>query len=156
TVTGTAARAAPGASSSAPASAKIDIVDFDFKPRQISVAPGGEITWHNTGQAPHTASFDDVKIDTSTLNPGDSASAHAPTKPGSYSYHCNIHPAKMRGVLVVVGQGTTDPTQTYAVKSAATSGGGPPSGLPMLALATGVIGAFLGGFGISAFARKKS
>jgi len=50
-----------------------------------------------------------------TRNNQDSSSGSitAPDKPGSYSYRCNIHPAKMRGVLVVVGETTPDPTKHH-------------------------------------------
>jgi hypothetical protein len=61
----------------------------------------------------------------------------------------------MRGVLVVVGQNVADPTKPEVAKPVAAAAAGPPGGVPALALATGVIGAFLGGFGISAFVRNK-
>ena len=84
----------------------------------------------------------------------------APDKPGSYSYKCKIHPAKMRGVLVVVGQNQADPTATATAKAtgpppAAAGSSGPGGGISGFALATGVVAAFLGGFGISAFVRPR-
>ena len=161
TVTGEA-RAGPKASSNAPTTAAINVKDFAFDPAQVSVAPGGKVTWSNKGGAPHTATFDDVSLDTGTIDPGKDGSLTAPDKPGSYSYRCNIHPAKMRAVLVVVGAGA-DPTADAASGGAAgpppvsVGGGGPGGGLSALVLATGVIGGFLGGFGIASFllARKK-
>jgi hypothetical protein len=126
----------------------------------VSVAPGGEVTFHNTGEAPHTATLDDVPADTGTIQPGASGKLTAPTKPGSYSYRCTIHPAKMRGVLVVVGQNTADPAVAPAASAAAAAqrpiavgGGGPGGGLSAGVLATGVIGGFFGGVGVAAFAR---
>lgn len=84
----------------------IDIGDFFFEPPEAEVQPGAEVTWTNTGQAPHTATFDDVEgriqgLDAGEMPPGESASLVAPEAPGSYSYFCAIHPAQMRGVLVV-------------------------------------------------------
>lgn len=154
TVTGEA-RAGPTAASAAPREASINIVDFGFEPKEASVAPGGTVTWRNTGNAPHTATFDDVDIDTGTLEPGKDGALVAPAQPGSYSYRCNIHPAKMRAALVVVGQNVADPTKTQVDKPAEATSGGPGGGVSALALATGVGGAFLGGFGVSAFARNK-
>ena len=161
TVTG-AAPAGPGPAppSDAARQVSVDTVDFAFKPAQASVAPGGEVTWTNRGSAPHTATFDDVSLDTGTIAPGSSGKLTAPEKPGSYSYKCKIHPAKMRGVLVVVGQNQADPTATAAAKAtgppyAAAGNTGPGGGISGFALATGVVAAFLGGFGISAFVRPR-
>jgi plastocyanin len=157
TVTGTAAKA-PAAASSAPRQASVSIRDFEFDQPEVSVAPGGRVTWRNGGAAPHTATFDDVRLDTGTVAPGRDATLTAPAKPGSYSYRCGIHPARMRGVLVVVGENTADPTRPVAAASGVPPPAtGPPSraGLSWLALVTGVLGAFAGGFGVSAFVRGR-
>lgn len=159
--------------SNAPAKISIDMQDFAFEPPEISVAPGDKVTWNNTGQAPHTATFDDIPLDTRNIDAGGDATLTAPTKPGSYSYKCNIHPARMRAVLVVVGQNIADPTARNepaardVAKAAATAedggggggGGGDGGGsgsVSWFALTTGVLGAFAAGFGISAFVRGRS
>jgi plastocyanin len=152
---------APAAASNAPQQANVSVKDFEFDKPEVSVAPGGKVTWQNTGAVPHTATFDDVQLDTQPIQPGKRAVLTAPTRPGSYSYKCAIHPARMRGVLVVVGQNAADPTQQAAAPPAAA--GAPPvaaaspsrAGLSWLALVTGVLGAFAGGFGISAFVRGR-
>src|SRR5207247_7370643 len=110
TVTGQAGAAAPTAESTAPRQAAVSVVDFGFDKPEVSVAPGGTVTWRNTGAAPHTATFDDVQLDTGTIEPGKSGPLTAPAKPGSYSYKCTIHPARMRGVVVVVVAGTAHHT----------------------------------------------
>jgi len=148
----------PAAASNAAQQANVAMKDFAFDKQEVSVAPGGKVTWNNGGAAPHTATFDDVQLDTKTVEPGKQATLTAPDKPGSYSYKCAIHPARMRGVLVVVGQNAADPTQ-----AAAPAAGAPPvatptpsrGGLSWLALVTGVIAGFAGGFGISAFVRGR-
>ena len=161
TVTGAApAGKGPAPPSDAARQVSVDTVDFEFKPAEASVAPGGEVTWKNGGAAPHTATFDDVPLDTGNIAPGSSGKLTAPDEPGSYSYKCNIHPAKMRGVLVVVGQNQADPTEVAAAKATgpppvAAGDSGPGGGISSLALATGVIAAFLGGFGIAAFVRPR-
>lgn len=162
TVTGEArAGPAPTPASNAPKTANVEMVDFSFKDAQVSVAPGGEVGFKNTGQAPHTATFDDVQVDTGTIQPGASGKLTVPTKPGSYSYRCTIHPARMRGVIVVVGQNTEDPaappgqSAAGAKRAVAVGGGGPSGGVSALVLATGVIGGFFGGVGVAAFARPK-
>jgi plastocyanin len=159
TVTGEASEGPSKGASAAPNDTSIDIKDFEFDPAEASVAPGGTVTWRNTGQAQHTATFDPEvgePLDTGTIEPGADDSLVAPTQPGSYSYRCTVHPAKMRGTLVVVGQGTADPTKANVEDEyQATAGGGPGGGISALALATAVAGAFLGGFGVSAFVRRK-
>ena len=88
--------------------------------------------------------------------PGAKARSSRPAEPGSYSYRCIVHPAKMRGVLVVVGQATGDPTKVdVAGGRGAAAGAGPGGGVSTLALATGVGGAFIGGFALSQFVRNK-
>ncbi len=157
TVTGEAPPDA-AAVSNAPNKAGVKIIDFSFDAKETSVAPGGTVTWTNTGQAPHTATFDDVEsLDTGQLSPGSEGALVSPAEPGSYSYRCTVHPAKMRGVLVVVGQATGDPT-TVAIDDArkdVPTGAGPGGGVSTLALATGVGGAFIGGFALSQFVRNK-
>jgi len=151
-------RGAPSAASDAPSSTTIAAVDFAFQPPQASVAPGGKVVVTNKGKAPHTATFDDIALDTKTIAPGASADLTAPTKPGSYSYRCTIHPAKMRGVLVVVGEGARDPTHKTGASqpAAATKLAGPSGGISTLVLVTGVLAAFLGGLGIAPFLRRRT
>jgi plastocyanin len=151
----------PAPPSDAAREATVDTVDFAFDPGEVSIAPGGTVTWENNGDAPHTATFDDVdELDTGNIAPGAEGTLTAPDQPGSYSYRCNLHPDRMRAVLVVVGQNQADPTEAAAgggggPPPAAAGGGGPGGGISAFALATGVIAAFLGGFGIAAFVLRK-
>jgi plastocyanin len=160
TVTGEGGGAG-GAASTAPNQANVSMQDLKFVEPEVSVAPGGQVTWKNDGKVPHTATFDDVQLDTGNIQPGQSGKLTAPDKPGSYSYKCNVHPAAMRAVLVVPGANTPDPTEepAQAAPVAATGGGAGGgenrSALSYLALVTGAIGAFLAGFGVSAFARNR-
>lgn len=158
TVTGEAregpAPGGPGAGG--PNTAEIDIADFEFRPPEASVAPGGTVTWNNTGDAPHTATFDDVEgLDTGTIDPDSNKALVAPAEPGNYSYRCTVHPARMRAVLVVVGANQADPTKADVDEVEPAAARGPGGGVSTLALATGVVGAFLGGFGLSQFVRNK-
>src|SRR4029453_17181082 len=156
TVTGEAAAGgAPAQASAGPREVDVGAVDFAFEPNNASVAAGGKVRVTNNGQAPHTLTLDDVDLDTSNLAPGASAELTAPDAPGSYSYRCTVHPARMRGVLVVLGRDTDDPnaeTPSPAAAPAAPSGGagGPGGGVTAFVLATAVVAAFLGGIGISA------
>jgi plastocyanin len=180
TVVGEPPPAPPGvtaAGPAAPSAAAITIEDFQFRQPQVSVHAGGQVTFTNAGQAPHTATFDDVPgLDTGTIAPGKSASLKAPDKPGNYSYKCSIHP-KMRGVLVVLSDTTPDPVRNV---STTTTGAGPPaasaSGQPAPVVTTGapatkastasggvktwvlltaVIGSLLAGAGITELLRRR-
>jgi plastocyanin len=161
TVTGEAAAAGPAQASAGPREVDVGAVDFSFEPKDASVAAGGKVTVTNRGQAPHTMTLDDVDLDTGNIAPGASAELTAPDAPGSYSYRCAVHPARMRGVLVVLGRDTEDPNAQAAapaVAPAATGGGGgggPGGGVTAFVLASAVVAAFLGGVGVSAFALRR-
>jgi plastocyanin len=161
TVTGEAAGGAPAAASAGAREIDVGTEDFAFDPKDASVAAGGRVTVTNRGQAPHTLTLDDQPLDTGTIQPGATADLTAPDKPGSYSFRCTVHPARMRGVLVVLGRDTEDPNAdaaapaTPAAPSAPTGGGdGPGRGVTVWGLVTGVLAAFLGGVGLSAFALR--
>jgi plastocyanin len=147
----------------APTAVEVSMADFSFDAPEASVAPGGEVTWTNDGDAPHTATFDEVELDTGQLASGEQGALTAPTEPGSYTYFCAVHPGQMRGVLVVVPPGTADPTAPDA--PAAAIGGDPAAqpaaeegesrGLTLVILLAAVIGAFLGGLGLSMLIRNR-
>jgi plastocyanin len=102
-----------------PAVASATATEFTFDATETLVAPGGTVTWKNSGTKPHTATFDDIRLDTGRIQPGASASLTAPGQPGSYSYHCSVHPDQMRGVLVVSPEPAQDaPVATPAVATA--------------------------------------
>jgi plastocyanin len=112
TTAATATTAAPpttAAPAAAPPTAEVAIADFAFAQKQVVVAPGGEVTWRNADVAPHTATFDDVPLDTGNIDSGGTASLTAPNEAGSYSYFCAIH-SSMRGTLVVLAEGVADPS----------------------------------------------
>ena len=76
----------------------IEIRDFDFTPRDLTVKTGTKVTWINRDAAPHTATAKG-EWDTGTLDQGHSATLTF-DKPGTYDYFCVIHPS-MKGTLTV-------------------------------------------------------
>jgi plastocyanin len=76
----------------------ITIKDFAFT-TPASVSPGTTITVDNKDGTAHTVSSDDGKAFDDAAAPGTSTFT-APSTPGSYPFHCNIHP-EMHGTLVV-------------------------------------------------------
>jgi plastocyanin len=79
------------------------IVAADFSLTDLTVAPGEEIVLDNTGSAPHTATADDGAFDTGQVSGGDTSDpVAAPDEPGSYAFHCEVHP-NMTATLTVEG-----------------------------------------------------
>ncbi|GAA1221118.1 MULTISPECIES: cupredoxin family copper-binding protein [Streptomyces] len=94
------ASASPSSSESGKGEVKVTIKGFAFHPATFEVSPGTKITVTNEDSATHTLTADDKSFDTGDLAQGESATFTAPSKPGSYSYICTIHP-NMKGILTV-------------------------------------------------------
>jgi len=77
----------------------VTIIDFAFQPAFVSVAAGSTVTWLNDGGSPHTVTSDNGAFDSNMLSPGGRFSEPFWT-PGTYSYHCAIHPS-MTGTVQV-------------------------------------------------------
>ncbi len=76
----------------------ITIKDFGFTTPD-SVSPGATITVDNEDGTAHTVTSDDGDAFDDAAAEG-TTTFTAPTKPGSYPFHCSIHPS-MHGTLVV-------------------------------------------------------
>jgi plastocyanin len=74
------------------ARAKVRIVDFAFKPQVRTVTVGTKVIWINRGASTHTSTSDDGRWDSPPLAPGQRFK-FVFNSPGSYTYHCSIHPA---------------------------------------------------------------
>jgi plastocyanin len=135
----------PAVAERPPPKASVSMADFAFSPSRTVVATSGEVTWTNRGTKPHTATFDDVNINTNRVEPGDSAELIAPGQPGTYSYFCSIH-SQMRGVLVV----SPERAVAAAAKSPAGATGDDTGGtvfawvVAALVVGVGVVGLGLG------------
>jgi plastocyanin len=91
---GGAAPAAPAA----PAGGSIEISGFQFG--TTTVGAGGQVSVSNRDGAPHTATADDGSFDSGQVGGGSTGSFVAPAQPGTYTFHCEIHP-DMSGTLTV-------------------------------------------------------
>lgn len=76
----------------------ITIENFGFTTPD-SVSPGATVTVDNKDGTAHTVTSDDGSAFDDAAASGTSTFT-APTKPGSYPFHCTIHPS-MHGTLVV-------------------------------------------------------
>ena len=77
----------------------ITIKDFAYGD-PLTVAPGAAVTVTNMDAAAHTVTADEGSAFDAQVKGGGTATFTAPTKPGSYAYHCTYHPG-MHGTLVV-------------------------------------------------------
>lgn len=91
-------------------SASVAIQNFSFVPPTMMVPVGATVTWTNMDSVGHTTTSDTGVWNSGALNPGASFQ-HTFNTPGTYTYHCMIHPY-MHGTLVVQGAGTQPATMT--------------------------------------------
>jgi plastocyanin len=85
----------------------VTISDFRFTASTVTVHAGQTITWTNDGPSSHTATAKDGSFNTGVLKKGANAS-HTFTRPGTYTYFCQIHPF-MHGTVVVLAAVTAPP-----------------------------------------------
>ena len=96
----------------------VSIQDFSFNPGQITVAPGTTVTWTNEGPSPHTTTADDGSWDSGTLQQGEDFSFTF-DEPGTYTYHCSIHPDMTASVKVSGGGGGGGTTSSSSASMSA-------------------------------------
>ena len=77
----------------------VQIKGFAFNPPVLTISKGDTVRWTNKDSAPHTATADDNAFTTDTLQTGQSGQITF-DKPGTYAYHCAIHP-NMKAKVVV-------------------------------------------------------
>jgi len=96
--------AAPAQPVAAPADSNptinIDVNDGAYQPRSITISAGTIVRWKNVGSRLHTVTSDTGIWDSQELDPGRTVSVYF-AKPGTYNYHCTLHPEKMRGTIIV-------------------------------------------------------
>jgi plastocyanin len=115
-------------------SAALTVKDFTFSPATLTVPVGTTVTVTNGGATTHTWTSDSGSAqvwNSGDINPGASFSVTFNT-PGTFGYHCNIHPF-MTGRIVVTGTPATTapPTTTAATTTPATApAGANPAGPP--------------------------
>jgi hypothetical protein len=69
-----------------------------FNPPEVRVRPGQEVTWTFNDRDPHTVTADNKSFDSGSRQNGDFRLRF--DQPGTYSYHCAIHPDMKGRVLV--------------------------------------------------------
>lgn len=87
-------RAAP-----APAAAAVQIGNFTFNSKLLTVKAGTTVTWTNADDIPHTIVSRDGLFKSRVLDTGDHYSFTF-AKAGQFGYFCSLHP-HMTGTIVV-------------------------------------------------------
>ena len=105
-----------------------------FSPNPIQASVGTAITWTNTTAPDHTATSDAgsaFTFDTGVIASGQTSAPIVFSRPGTFAYHCSIHPF-MHGTIVVTAATAATPTPSTRATVAPTrtsnlaqSGGGP-------------------------------
>lgn len=72
----------------------------DYRFPELIAAPGATVTVVDGDGEPHTVTADDGSFDTGSFDSSAPGTFVAPTAPGSYPFHCTVHPS-MRGTLTV-------------------------------------------------------
>jgi 3',5'-cyclic-AMP phosphodiesterase len=77
----------------------VNIDNFSFTPKSLTVRAGTTVTWMNKDDIPHNVVSTDNKFSSPVLDTDQHFSFRF-QEPGSYSYYCKIHPT-MTGTVVV-------------------------------------------------------
>ena len=96
------ATASPAASPAASpvAGEKVTIANFAFTPPILKIAAGTDVTWTNMDSVAHTVTSDDkTTFASDPLQQTDHFTFHF-AHPGTFDYHCSIHPSMMGQVIV--------------------------------------------------------
>lgn len=89
-----------GAASSSSSSAVVIHISTFMYETPASVSPGATVTVMNMDGEAHTVTADSGSVFDVKADPGTSVTFTAPTKPGTYAFHCTYH-SNMHGMLVV-------------------------------------------------------
>lgn len=79
----------------------IKVKNFTYVPATLTVKAGEKISYTNLDVAGHSVTSDDAKsFDTGVVGKDQSVTFTAPSKPGSYGFHCTPHPS-IKGTVIV-------------------------------------------------------
>ena len=137
-----------------------------FSPAVTSVPAGSSVSWTNDTSAPHTATADNGSWTAGTaaspISPGSSGTVTF-TSPGTFTYHCALHPNMHGTVVVAAVAATPSPSPAVVVTPAPSAAPSGPSaranpmhrlprtggGVPPGALGLFLVGATMVGLGLA-------
>jgi plastocyanin len=80
--------------------AKVDISNFAFSPKTVTISVGTRVVWTNHDEEPHVVTSAGKQFVSSKALDTDDKYAVTFAKPGTYTYYCSIHPM-MVGTIIV-------------------------------------------------------
>ena len=98
---GGTAKACAAAPAGSTAATTVQIKNSAYGTPAVQAKVGDVVAWTNGDSVPHTATMDDGSCDTGQIAGGATAMLVF-TAPGTYTYHCTVHPATMKDVTVEV------------------------------------------------------
>jgi len=96
TTIGTATAIAATSPAEAP---RIGIAKFQFGPSTVTVPVGTTVTWVNQDDDAHTVTADDGRFSSAGLD-HDEQFSYRFAAPGTYAYHCALHPHMTARIVV--------------------------------------------------------
>jgi plastocyanin len=95
------------------ATIQVTVRNFEFSPAVVNIQPGDTVVWTNTGGTHNVASDDGTSF---SVEPKAApwTFSHKFNTPGSFPYHCEVHPSLMQGVVNVAGGPPSAPTNLQA------------------------------------------
>src|SRR5262249_26252820 len=79
---------------------EVGLYDHRFQPARLVVPTGTTVRWTNNGQHKHTVTSDAGDWGSKELGP-EGTYLYTFSQPGTYPYHCDVHPSEMRGTIIV-------------------------------------------------------
>jgi plastocyanin len=70
---------------------EISMENLAFTPASVTIPPGTNITWVNNDSVTHTVVSDEGLFESDEMS-GSGTFSHVFSNPGTYSYHCSLHP----------------------------------------------------------------
>jgi plastocyanin len=80
--------------------AEVTLEDKRFLPSRLAIAAGTTVVWTNRGRHRHTVTSEQGFWNSGPMTAGATYTQQF-DKPGTYAYHCEIHPQEMRATIEV-------------------------------------------------------
>lgn len=77
----------------------VEIRNFAYSPKTMTIQAGTEVTFTNNDSVMHTVTADNASFDSGSIDPGQSY-AHTFSDPGTINYHCTPHPYMTASIVV--------------------------------------------------------
>ena len=90
---------AEGGVAGKPGQTQVAIENFSFTPATLTIAAGTTVTWINHDDVTHTVTAADKRFVSGAIDT-DGTYSHQFTTPGTYAYHCAIHPTMTAQIIV--------------------------------------------------------